>query len=875
MPFSCKGSPNMSVRHNRFHYKNLEELKADCAGLGLRLSFDNDVSILGGQVTNGRFSVPNRFVAQPMEGFDSDANGTPQELTWRRYVRYARGGVGLIWFEATSVLPEARSNPHQLYIHKENADSYKRLVADVKDAARHTCGHDVVMVLQLTHSGRYSKPSGVPAPIIAHHSEVLDSRHNLGPDYPLVTDEYLDRLQDRYVEAARLAAAAGFDGVDVKSCHGYLLSEILASHTRQGRYGGSFENRTRMLRETLARISQEVPQVFVATRLNAFDAYRYPYGWGVDRNDFLKPDLAEPLELVGLLEKIGISVLNVSIGNPYFNPHVGRPYDFPIKGSDVPDEHPLFGLARFVEVYSAIQKKYPSLPVVGSGLGWLRQFMPLVAAALVRQGSATLIGQGRGMFAYPDSVNDILTKGEMDPAKCCVTCSACTQIMRDGGRTGCVVRDKEVYGPEYRVARRYSLDRLLSEASRCRNCTQPTCAEACPAHVDVPGFIQAFSHSDIRGAYRILHRSNVLPEMCASVCPAEEQCEGGCLEKIFCLNPISVADIQLVVARTARLQGITGATVPEKSSGRSVGIVGGGPAGISCAIRLIEMGHSVTIYEKDNALGGTPSHVIPLYRYGEAADEVNAILRPAIEKNRCMVLFNHSLGAQEKLDELRGRHNALVLAMGLDAVGEKRDGVVDALSFLSQAKKGGLPKLPHSVAVVGGGNTAIDAAMTAKKLGVRDVYLVYRRSLGQMPAWKGERDDLLDAGVHLMILTQPTGYVVDNGKLKGLRVVRTTLGEPDSSGRRRPEAVPGSESVLEAGLVVEATGQKISNDVVGSLGLVAITKDKLIAADPVTFATNVKGVFAAGDCVNGGETAVRGVFEGMKAAESVDAFLKG
>jgi 2,4-dienoyl-CoA reductase (NADPH2) len=865
----------MPPKHDRFHYKKLEDIQKELSRLCLRLPFDEDVSILGQRVISGRLSVPNRFVAQPMEGFDASTDGTPQELTWRRYVRYARGGVGLIWFEATAVVPEARSNPHQLHIHKGNADSYKRIVADVKDAAMRTLGRGVTMVMQLTHSGRYSKPTGVPEPLIAHHSEVLDQRHNLGPDYPLVTDEYLDRLQDRYVEAARLAAMAGFDGVDVKSCHGYLLSEILASHTREGKYGGSFENRTRMLRETLARISQEVPQVFISTRLNAFDAYRYPFGWGVDQNDYLKPDLSEPLELIGLLENIGISALNVSIGNPYFNPHVGRPYDFPIKGINVPEEHPLFGLVRFVEVFRAIQKKYPSLPVVGSGLGWLREFMPLVAAALVREGSATLIGQGRGMFAYPDSVNDIITKGAMDPAKCCVTCSACTQIMRDGGRTGCVVRDREIYGPEYRQARRFSLDRLQSEAARCRNCTQPTCGEACPAHVDVPGFIQAFSRSDIKEAYRILHNSNVLPEMCAMVCPAEEQCEGGCLEKIFCLNPISVADIQLVVARTARLQGLTGVSVPEKGSGESIGIVGGGPAGVSCAVRLIEMGHSVTIYEKNTTLGGTPSAIIPVYRFGDAGDEIGAILKPAIEGNRCVVLFNHPLGSRKNLNEVRKTHDAVVLAMGLGADGGRRDGIVDALTFLSQTKKGRTTRLPQSVAVVGGGNTAIDAATTAKKLGVRDVYLVYRRSFGQMPAWKGERDDLLEAGVHLMILTQPSGYVFDNGKLKGLKVVRTRLGEPDASGRRRPEPVPGSESVLETGLVIEAIGQKLSDDVVGALDGVAVSSESLIVADPVTFATNVKGVFAAGDCVNGGETAVRGVFEGMKAAESVDQFLKG
>jgi 2,4-dienoyl-CoA reductase (NADPH2) len=861
--------------HSRFHYKTLEELKKELEDLHLSLSFDKDVSILGQQVTYGRFSVPNRFVAQPMEGFDAISDGTPQDLTFRRYLRYARGGVGLIWFEATAVLAEARSNPFQLWIHKENAGEYRRLVAQVKEEARRACGREPVMVIQLTHSGRYSKPYGVPAPIIAHRSPILDPRHNLSADYPVVTDEYLDKLQDRYVEAARLAADAGFDGVDVKSCHGYLLSEILASHTRPGKYGGSFENRTRMLRETIGRISGEVPRVFCATRLNAFDAIAYPHGWGVDKNDPLKPDLGEPLRLAGMLEKTGLSVLNISIGNPYFNPHVGRPYDFPVKGMKPPDEHPLLGLTRFVQVFSAIQQAYPKLPVVGSGLGWLRQFMPFAAASLVREGKATLIGQGRGMFAYPDSVNDILKTGGMDPLKCCVACSACTQIMRDGGRTGCVVRDHEIYGQEYRKARRYSLDRLQEEAARCRNCTEATCSNACPAHVDIPGFIKAFSNNDIKEAYRILHLSNVLPEMCAYVCPVEEQCQGGCLEKIFCLNPITVADIQLVTARSARLQGITGVKMPGKASGKSIAVIGGGPAGLGCAIRLLERGHSVVIYEKNDRLGGTPSNIIPNHRYAEGTEEIDAILKPALEKKRCSVVFNHSLGIDSTLDDILKKHDAVLLSMGLDTSSADGTAVMDALTFLSLAKKTKLPKLPASVAVVGGGNTAIDAAMTAIKQGVRDVYLVYRRSFIQMPAWKSERDSLLDSGVHLMILTQPLEYVFNKEKLVGMKIVRTKLGEPDASGRRTPQIVPNSESILAVEMVIQATGQKLSDRVLKSLGTVEVSKDGLIAVNPESFTTNTSGVFAAGDCVNGGETAVRGVSDGMKAAESINAYLKG
>ena len=314
-------------------------------------------------------------------------------------------------------------------------------------------GRCPVLVIQLTHSGRYSRPTGVPAPIIAHRSPILDPRHNLPENYPVVDDDYLDRLQDTYVDAARLAAAAGFDGVDIKSCHCYLVSELHASFTRDGRYGGSFENRTRLLRETLAKIREKVPGVFITTRMNAYDAISYPYGFGVGNKDCRVPDLTEPIELVRMLRKTGIPIVNISIGNPHFNPHLGRPYDFPVRGMPAPDEHPLAGLDRFMDITRNIQEKFRGLQVVGSGYSWLRHFMPHVAAGVIRNGGATLVGVGRGAFAYPDMVKDILETGRMEPGKCCITCSACTQIMLDGGMTGCVVRDSEVYGSQYHRTR--------------------------------------------------------------------------------------------------------------------------------------------------------------------------------------------------------------------------------------------------------------------------------------------------------------------------------------------------------------------------------------------------------------------------------------
>ncbi len=439
-----------AARHERFHFRELRQLRDAIAEMRLDIPLSENLALLGDPVALAGHTAPNRFVAQPMEGFDADAGGAPGELTFRRYRRYAEGGFGTIWFEATAVLREARSNPGQLWLHAANVARYRELTQATRQAARRAFGREPVLIVQLTHSGRYSKPTGVPRPLIAHHNPILDPLHKLPSDYPLVSDDYLDQLQESYVAAARLASQAGFDGVDVKSCHRYLVSELLASFTREGRYGGSFVNRTRLLRETLARIAAEAPEIFITTRMNAFDAIRHPYGFGVSADDELVPDLREPIALAQSLRDAGAPLLNISIGNPYFNPHIGRPYDLAIKGAKPPAEHPLASLARFMAVTRQIQAALPDLPVVGSGYSWLRQFMPYAAAGAIEQGGAGLMGIGRGAFAYPDTVRDILAKGCMDPAKCCIACSACTQIMRDGGRTGCVVRDSEIYGPEYR-----------------------------------------------------------------------------------------------------------------------------------------------------------------------------------------------------------------------------------------------------------------------------------------------------------------------------------------------------------------------------------------------------------------------------------------
>jgi NADPH-dependent glutamate synthase beta subunit-like oxidoreductase/2,4-dienoyl-CoA reductase-like NADH-dependent reductase (Old Yellow Enzyme family) len=864
--------------HERFRIGSLQDLSEEAARLRVELPHQADTSLLLESVRIGTCRTPNRFAVHPMEGFDADPKGAPQELTFRRYGRYAAGRAGLIWFEATAIMEEGRSNPRQLWINKNSIDIFKQLVDFTRDMAYKSHGpdHTPVLVLQLTHSGRYSRPKGKPAPLIAHRSPYLDPLHELPEDYPPVTDEYLDGLQERFVEAAMLAAKAGFDGVDIKSCHRYLVSELLASFSRpDSKYGGSFENRTRFLVETAGRIRREVPELFVTTRLNAYDAIPYPYGWGVAEAGELRPDLTEPLKLIKALhEDVGIPVLNLSIGNPYYRPHFGRPFDFPSKDVALPEMHPLENVGQFISIVRDIQQANPGLPVIGAGYSWLRQFLPNVAAAVVAKGWATLIGQGRNSFAYPDSVNDLAETGKFNKDKVCITCSACTQIMRDGGSTGCVVRDSEIYAEIYQRGRRTARETLEAEAQRCRDCANPTCRKACPADVDVPGFIKAFAEGDIEKSYALLREKNKFPELCAHICPTEIQCEGGCIDRLLDRGPIPIHEIQKFVASTAREQGLVPVELGEPT-GKRMAVIGAGPAGLACAARLLEIGHTVDLYDLHNEPGGTPGEIIPAYRLSrqEALQEIYAILEKAEKSNRLRNRYGAGLTIKQPLDKIKAEYDAVFVGIGLGREitlpGADRNvkGVVGAMTFLKEVKTEGVYPVPDSVCIVGGGNTAIDAAITAKQMGARDVFVVYRRSFSEMPAWPQERDKALTAGVQFLILSQPTGYVVEEGKLVGLKVARAMLGEPDESGRRGSIVLPDSECVIPTQLVIEALGQAPLANLGILLPDVRCDYSGRVIVDHDTMATSVPGVYAGGDIVNGGATAVEAVAHGMRAAQ--------
>jgi len=865
--------------HEPFHFHSLDEVRQRISELGLDLDLSEDLSPLAQPLKAGDFNIPNRMVVLPMEGCDGTPGGAPDELTFRRYKRFAAGGAGLLWIEATAVVEQGRANPRQIWLRKENVGAFARLVEETHQAARESMGpsHRPLMIAQLTHSGRYSRPGRAPRPIIAPHSKFIDPVQKLPPDYPLISDEELERLEDLYVEAAVCAQWAGFDGVDVKACHRYLISELHASYTRENsRYGGSWENRSRFFRNIVKKIRQAAPGLIVTSRMNAHDAMAYPYGFGMDPDDPSKPCLDEPIDLVRFLAENGAPLVNITIGNPYFNPHVNRPFDLPVAGAPMPPEHPLVGIARFVHIVRDIQKAVPEIAVIGGGTSWLRQYFPNLAAAIVRNGWASMMGAGRMSFAYPDFPKDVLERGKLEPERCCVACSACTQIMRDGGRSGCVPRASAIYEPIYKAGRAEALDTILAEANTCRQCNDPTCVRGCPARVDIPRFVGHIAAGRFREAYETLREQNLLAAVCGYVCPAETQCEAECINEHYDKH-VPIQHLQRWVSRKAVEEGWAAEPRPRRpATGKRVAVLGAGAAGVSAAATLASLGYKVVLFDRAPQVGGTaratiPSERLPIPVLQREVDDVLASCG-GVERRQA------DFGATLSLDQIQSEGFAAVLvALGLSksvALGATRpaSGVASALEFLERIKAGG--RVEGSVLVLGGGNTAIDAALSAKRAGASDVAVVYRRSFEEMPAWPAERAAAVKAGVNFLILTQPLEYLTAGaGKLTGLKVIRTRLGAPGEDGRRKPEPIPGTEHVLPADLVVEAIGQQAGDDIRQALTGVEFTHRGLAKTLPGSFETTRAMVFVAGDLMNGGTTVVRAVAEGRDAAREIDARL--
>jgi NADPH2 dehydrogenase len=464
-------------------HKSISDFRAHLADLGLELPVDDaplsaaEGSPLAQPLSIGGITVGNRWCVHPMEGWDGTTDGRPSEHTLRRWRHFGESGCKLIWGgEAFAVTADGRANPNQLYHCPENADAIRELLQTLELAHRERYGasatDDLLVGLQLTHSGRFARPNVKDRlePRIAYHHPLLDAKFGIDPadESVVLTDAEIRQLIDAYVAAARLAADVGFRFVDVKACHGYLMHEFLSAFERPGRYGGDLEGRSRFLREAIDAIRSECPALQIGVRLSVFD--RPPYhpdpaltgggrfgpgipdefagaaypGFGCSRANPLEMDLTEPVALIRkLVDEHGVTMINATSGSPYYNPHIQRPAFYPPSDGYQPPEDPLVGCVRQIQAVRQLKAALPDVPLIGTAYSYLQEYLPHVAQALVREGWVDIVGIGRLVLSDWELPAKVLAGEDYRAAKkICRTFSDCTTAPRNGIISGCFPLDE-------------------------------------------------------------------------------------------------------------------------------------------------------------------------------------------------------------------------------------------------------------------------------------------------------------------------------------------------------------------------------------------------------------------------------------------------
>jgi len=433
-----------------------EKLERHLTELSITLPLDEEVDPAGAlaePLQVGARTLGNRFAVLPMEGWDASADGRPTDLVRRRWERFGSSGAKLIWGgEAFAVRPEGRANPHQLAAHAESdrdlAELHALLVRSHESSGE--ASGDLLTGLQLTHSGRFARPAGEPAPRIAFRHPVLDSRVGVTSDAAVLSDSELDDLVGAYASIACHARDSGFGFVDVKACHGYLGHELLSARERPGPYGGDLAGRSRFLLRAIEAVRRDAPELAIGVRLSVFDFHPFTpgeSGVGEPEPSAHRPfgstesglglDLRETHELLESLTAAGVTLVCTTAGSPYYNPHVQRPAFYPPSDGYRPPEDPLAGVARQLDATRQLKEAHPALCFVGSGYSYLQEWLPQVAQAVVRTGGADAVGLGRMVLSYPQLPRDVLAGRALERPLVCRTFSDCTTAPRNGLISGC------------------------------------------------------------------------------------------------------------------------------------------------------------------------------------------------------------------------------------------------------------------------------------------------------------------------------------------------------------------------------------------------------------------------------------------------------
>lgn len=432
----------------------------------------------------------------------------------------------------------------------------------------------------------------------------------------------------------------------------------------------------------------------------------------------------------------------------------------------------------------------------------------------------------------------------------------------------------------------YTPEQAMAEAQRCLQCKKPSCVGGCPVQVNIPGFIREVAQGNFLEAVKVMKRTNVLPAICGRVCPQEVQCEGACIlgKK---MEPVAIGNLERFIADWEATQPECVMCEIQPSTGKKVAVVGAGPAGLTLAGDMRKLGHSVTIFEALHKPGGVLMYGIPEFRLPKAVveREVNFLLSMGVE-----LKLDYVVGKLKTIDELLSEYDAVFVGTGaglplfMGIPGENSLGIYSANEYLTRSnlmKAYLFPKYDtpivrgKQVAVIGGGNVAMDSARTALRLGAERVVLIYRRSRDEMPARAAEIHHAEEEGVEFQLLTNPVRYIADEqGWVKEVECLRMELGEPDASGRRRPVPVPNSEFRIPVDTVVVAIGNSPNPLIPQTTPGLETTKRGTLVVDPNTGKTTKKGVFAGGDIVTGAATVILAMGAGRVAAQAMDEFLR-
>lgn len=393
-------------------------------------------------IAHGKMALRNSMGVHPMEASDANRDGSPSDYTYRRYRRFFSSGVGLVWFEAMAVQEDGRSNPFSTYLCEDTLEAYKRFIGTLKEE-----NPDVKCVAQLTHSGRISAPDGTPKPIIAMWNPHVNGRRYVPDDCPIVSDEYIERVVERFGVAAKLAEEAGFDAIDIKACSGYLYSELLCARTRAGKYGGSLENRARAFLDSVASVKASVGSgIVLASRYGFIENMPWPFSFGMGRSKEaqLEWDLAEPLQVLDWMADAGVELVNPTCGKAAID------FDYTkLTPDDVKSDTGLSYFDKFYRGTTALQKAHPELAVIGADYSSLRTDAFNVAAGALEEGCMTLAGFGRMAVSYAKFAQDIMDGG-FDPEQCCIECGCCSKLLAAQKPSGCVTHDEELFLPLFK-----------------------------------------------------------------------------------------------------------------------------------------------------------------------------------------------------------------------------------------------------------------------------------------------------------------------------------------------------------------------------------------------------------------------------------------